>query len=86
MAPPAEQLVGRAAELEVLDQALAELRRGRASALAIVGEPGRALVKSCDRDRAAAELQRGLEIELAPADLVALTGAAVRTLRRDQGG
>lgn len=29
--------------------------------------------------------RRGLEIELAPADLVALTGAEVRTLRRDAG-
>ena len=30
--------------------------------------------------------RRGLELELAPADLVALTGAEVRALRRDQGG
>jgi predicted ATPase len=37
MAPPAEQLVGRAAELEVLDRVLAG---GRSSALEIVGEPG----------------------------------------------
>jgi Cys-tRNA(Pro)/Cys-tRNA(Cys) deacylase len=29
--------------------------------------------------------RRGLEVELAPADLVALTGAEVRRLRRDQG-
>ncbi|MBJ7473039.1 MAG: aminoacyl-tRNA deacylase [Solirubrobacteraceae bacterium] len=29
--------------------------------------------------------RRGLEIELAPADLVALTGAEVRVLRRDAG-
>jgi Cys-tRNA(Pro)/Cys-tRNA(Cys) deacylase len=29
--------------------------------------------------------RRGLEIELAPADLVALTGAEVRRLRRDAG-
>jgi Cys-tRNA(Pro)/Cys-tRNA(Cys) deacylase len=30
--------------------------------------------------------RRGLEIELAPADLVELTGAEVRLLARDQGG
>jgi Cys-tRNA(Pro)/Cys-tRNA(Cys) deacylase len=30
--------------------------------------------------------RRGLEIELAPADLVGLTGADVRALTRDQGG
>jgi Cys-tRNA(Pro)/Cys-tRNA(Cys) deacylase len=30
--------------------------------------------------------RRGLEIELAPADLVELTGAEVRPLARDQGG
>ena len=34
------QLVGRTAELERLDRALAELRRGRAAALEIAGEPG----------------------------------------------
>jgi DNA-binding NarL/FixJ family response regulator len=36
----AEQIVGRAAELQTLDQALEELRRGRPAALELVGEPG----------------------------------------------
>jgi DNA-binding CsgD family transcriptional regulator len=40
MTANAGQLVGRAAELEALDQALAELQRGRAAALELVGEPG----------------------------------------------
>jgi ATP/maltotriose-dependent transcriptional regulator MalT len=40
MAQPAEQLVGRAAELGSLDDTLTGLSRGRAAALALVGEPG----------------------------------------------
>jgi ATP/maltotriose-dependent transcriptional regulator MalT len=45
LAPPtmtltAAQIVGRAAEVQALDELLAELSRGRAAALAIVGEPG----------------------------------------------
>ena len=36
----ADRLVGRAAELEVLDQTLAELERRRSRALELVGEPG----------------------------------------------
>jgi DNA-binding NarL/FixJ family response regulator len=37
---PADQFVGRAAELAALDRALAELDHGRPSTLEIVGEPG----------------------------------------------
>ena len=40
MAQPAEQLVGRAAELGSLDATLADLSGGDAAALALVGEPG----------------------------------------------
>jgi ATP/maltotriose-dependent transcriptional regulator MalT len=40
MAQPTDRLVGRAVELEVLDQALAELGRRRAGALLLAGEPG----------------------------------------------
>jgi ATP/maltotriose-dependent transcriptional regulator MalT len=40
MAQPAEQLVGRAAELGSLEDTLNGLSRGRAVALALVGEPG----------------------------------------------
>ena len=40
MAQPADQLVGRAAELGVIDSALAELERKRFGALELVGEPG----------------------------------------------
>ena len=40
MAHVAEQLVGRSAELEELDRALAELEQGAAAALELVGEPG----------------------------------------------
>jgi predicted ATPase len=40
VAQPAEQLVGRAAELGSLDDALAQLERRRFVALELVGEPG----------------------------------------------
>jgi len=40
MTPIAAQLVGRTTELEALDQALTELRRGRAAAVELRGEPG----------------------------------------------
>ena len=40
MAQPAEQLVGRTAELGSLDRALAELERGESAALELVGDPG----------------------------------------------
>ena len=40
MAQVAELLVGRTAELEVFDQALAELGQGGAGAIELVGEPG----------------------------------------------
>ena len=40
MPQPAEQLVGRAAELVALDEALSELQRGRPAALELAGEPG----------------------------------------------
>ena len=40
MAVAAEQIVGRAAELGQLERSLAELERGRPSALEIEGEPG----------------------------------------------
>ncbi|MET0684275.1 MAG: BREX system ATP-binding domain-containing protein [Solirubrobacteraceae bacterium] len=40
VAPPAEELVGRTAELAAVDEALAALERGRALALAVIGEPG----------------------------------------------
>jgi tetratricopeptide (TPR) repeat protein len=40
MAPVSEQLVGRAEQLDSLDHALAELDRGRWSAVELVGEPG----------------------------------------------
>jgi DNA-binding CsgD family transcriptional regulator len=40
MAQPAQQIVGRAAELGSLEETLAELSRGRFAALALVGEPG----------------------------------------------
>src|SRR5262245_305266 len=40
MAQPAEQLVGRAAELGVIDGALAGLERRTFGALELVGEPG----------------------------------------------
>jgi DNA-binding NarL/FixJ family response regulator len=40
MAEPADQIVGRTAELGSLDRALAELQRDRWSAVEIVGEPG----------------------------------------------
>ena len=42
VAPPAEELVGRTAELAAVDEALAALERGRALALALAddGEPG----------------------------------------------
>jgi hypothetical protein len=40
VAQPADQLVGRAAELASLDRALAELERRRSGALELVGEPG----------------------------------------------
>jgi DNA-binding CsgD family transcriptional regulator/tetratricopeptide (TPR) repeat protein len=40
MSPSADRLVGRAAELESLDQALAELRRRRPGTLLLAGEPG----------------------------------------------
>ena len=40
MTPIAAQLVGRTAELEALDQALSDLRRGRAAAIELRGEPG----------------------------------------------
>jgi predicted ATPase len=40
MAQPAGHIVGRAAELESLDQALAELERRRSGALELLGEPG----------------------------------------------
>ena len=40
MGQPAEQIVGRTAELGSLERALAELPRGGSAALAIVGEPG----------------------------------------------
>jgi AAA ATPase domain len=38
--PAVDQLVGRAAEVEVLDRALRELDRGRGGALEVAGEPG----------------------------------------------
>jgi ATP/maltotriose-dependent transcriptional regulator MalT len=37
---PSDEIVGRAAELDVLEQALADLARRRAGALEVVGEPG----------------------------------------------
>jgi len=40
MALLAEHLVGRVAELDGLDQVLAELDRGRSGAIELVGEPG----------------------------------------------
>ena len=40
MAQVAELLVGRTAELEVFDQALAALGQGGARAIELVGEPG----------------------------------------------
>jgi predicted ATPase len=40
MPQPAEQLVGRAAELLAFDDALSELQRGRPAALELAGEPG----------------------------------------------
>jgi predicted ATPase len=40
MHQPAEQLVGRAAELATLDESLDELERGRSGVLEVVGEPG----------------------------------------------
>ena len=40
MAQPAEQLVGRAAEVGLLDRALDELRERRSGAIEVVGEPG----------------------------------------------
>jgi DNA-binding NarL/FixJ family response regulator len=40
MAQPAEQLVGRTAELGSLDHSLAKLERGESGALELVGEPG----------------------------------------------
>src|SRR5262245_15635551 len=40
MPPPAEQLVGRTAELGSLERAVAELARRRPGALELVGEPG----------------------------------------------
>jgi ATP-dependent Clp protease ATP-binding subunit ClpA len=40
MATAAEQLVGRAAELEVLEGSLAGLERRRSSAVELLGEPG----------------------------------------------
>jgi ATP/maltotriose-dependent transcriptional regulator MalT len=73
MLQPAEQLVGRTAELGSLEQALAELARRRGGALEIVGEPGigktRLLAElGADADRrgmlvlsgSASELERGL--------------------------
>ena len=36
----AEPIVGRAAELEAVDRALAELQHGRPALLEVVGEPG----------------------------------------------
>ena len=40
MAQPADQLVGRTAELGSLDHALADLERGQSHALEVAGEPG----------------------------------------------
>jgi hypothetical protein len=54
MAQPADQIVGRAAELESLDRALAELERRRSCVLELVGEPG----GGRDRDAVVRELRR----------------------------
>jgi DNA-binding CsgD family transcriptional regulator len=69
----AEQLVGRAAELEVIDRAVGELRSGRTAPLLIQGEPGigktrllaelrqRADARGCTvLDGSASELERDL--------------------------
>jgi predicted ATPase len=56
MAEPAEQLVGRAAELGSLEEMLASLSRGRAAALALVGEPG--IGKTCLLAELAARAER----------------------------
>jgi DNA-binding NarL/FixJ family response regulator len=40
MSRPLDQIVGRAAELETMQQALSELERGRPGVLEVVGEPG----------------------------------------------
>src|SRR5690349_20367777 len=66
MTPIAAQLVGRTAELEALDQALSDLRRGRAAALELSGEPG------IGKTRLLAELGAHAEER----DLLVLAGSA----------
>jgi DNA-binding NarL/FixJ family response regulator len=57
MAQPAEQLVGRAEELGVLDAALAELDHRRPCALELVGEPGMGKTRLLDELGARADTQ-----------------------------
>jgi predicted ATPase len=69
MPQPAEQLVGRAAELELLDRELAELERTGSRAIELAGEPGigktRLLAELGDRaDRAGLLVLSGSASEL----------------------
>ena len=59
MAQPAEQLVGRTAELGAIDAALADLERGTFGALELAGEPGIGKTRLLTRARRAAADARG---------------------------
>ena len=88
MALLAEQLVGRAAEVETLDSALAELQRGRPAALELVGEPGigkTRLLAELGRPRGRARLPRALRQRLRARERPAVLGVRRRARRLRPG-
>jgi len=69
MALPGERLVGRTAELDVLEQVLDELDRGRSGAVELVGEPGIGKTRLLSELAARAELRGQLVLSGSASEL-----------------